>query len=168
MRKLVHRANHLLAGFAGWLMMAMMLLLVADIIGRAIDMPLQLMAELSVFVMMVVIYLGFARCEEHSEHVGLEIVINYLPAKARKLMLVVSQLLAVGTIALLLYAVSTDAWSAYVTNSSIEGLVDLQIWPTKFIMVVGMIFFLLQGVINLADAVRRNRHEEPESNAGQF
>ena len=168
MRKLVHRANHLLAGFAGWLMLAMMLLLVADIIGRAIDMPLQLMAELSVFVMMVVIYLGFARCEEHSEHVGLEIVINYLPAKARNVMLIVSQLLAVGTIGLLFYAVMTDAWSAFLTNSSIEGIVDLPIWPTKFIMVVGMIFFLLQGVINLADTVRRNRHEEPESNAGQF
>ena len=168
MRRLVHRANHLLAAFAGWLMLAMMLLLVADIIGRAINMPLQLMAELSVFVMMIVIYLGFARCEEHSEHVGLEIVINYLPAKARTKMLAVSQFLAVGTIGLLLYAVATDAWSAFETNSSIEGIVDLPIWPTKFIMVVGMVFFFLQGVINLANAVRRARRDETESNVGQF
>ena len=59
MKNLVHRINRILAGFAGWLMIAMMLLLVVDIVGRAVDMPLQLMAELSVFVMMIVIYLGF-------------------------------------------------------------------------------------------------------------
>lgn len=160
MKKLVHRANYLLAGFAGWLLVAMMLLLVADIIGRAVGMPFQLMAELSVFVMMVAIYLGFARCEEHSEHVGLEIVRNYLPEKGKKILMAVSQLLAAGTIGLLFYAVTTDAWSAFKTNSSIEGIVDLPIWPTKFIMVVGMVFFFLQGLINLEDAVRRFRRED--------
>ena len=157
MKNLVHRINRILAGFAGWLMIAMMLLLVVDIVGRAINMPLQLMAELSVFVMMIVIYLGFPRCEEHGEHVGLEIVANHLPPRGRAWMAVVSQTLAVGTICLLAYAVTTDAWSAFKTNSSIEGIVDLPIWPTKFIMVVGMVFFVLQGVINLADAVRRLR-----------
>ena len=157
MKNLVHRINRILAGFAGWLMIAMMLLLVADIVGRAIDMPLQLMAELSVFVMMIVIYLGFPRCEEHDEHVGLEIVANHMPPRGRAFMVVLSQTLAVGTMCLLFYAVTTDAWSAFKTNSSIEGIVDLPIWPTKFIMVVGMTFFVLQGLINLADAVRRLR-----------
>lgn len=28
-------------------------------------------------------------------------------------------------------------------------LVDLPIWPTKFIIVVGMVFFLLQATLNL-------------------
>ena len=157
MKNLVHRINRILAGFAGWLMIAMMLLLVVDIVGRAINMPLQLMAELSVFVMMIVIYLGFPRCEEHGEHVGLEIVANQLPPRGRAVMAVVSQTLAVGTICLLFYAVTTDAWSAFKTNSSIEGIVDLPIWPTKFIMVVGMVFFVLQGLINLGNAVRRLR-----------
>ena len=60
-------------------------------------------------------------------------------------MAVISQTLAVGTICLLFYAVTTDAWSAFKTNSSIEGIVDLPIWPTKFIMVVGMVFFFLAG-----------------------
>ncbi|MCG8510455.1 MAG: TRAP transporter small permease subunit [Rhodospirillales bacterium] len=155
MKKLVHRANHLLAGFAGWLMFAMMTLLTADILFRAIDKPLQLMAELSVFVMMIVIYLGFARCEEHNEHVGLEIVVKFMPPRGRAAMAVFSQGLAVLTIGILFYAVTTDAWSAFLTNSSIEGIVDLPIWPTKFIMVVGMVFFFLQGLINLGNAYRR-------------
>jgi len=166
MKKLVHRANHLLAGFAGWLMLAMMLLLVADIVSRAVNMPLQMMAELSVFVMMIVIYLGFSRCEEHKEHVGLEIVTNYLPPKGRRIMAAVSQLLAVGTIALLFYAVTRDAMAAYRTNSSIEGVVNLPIWPTKFIMIAGMVFFFLQAMLNLVEAVRDIRRGGTGSGTG--
>jgi TRAP-type C4-dicarboxylate transport system permease small subunit len=155
MRKLVHKANALLAGFAGWLMVAMMLLLIVDIVFREIDMPLQGMAELSVFVMMIVIYLGFARCEEHREHVGLEFVVLMLPKKPRRILVAITQLLAAGTIGLMFYAVTTDAWSAFETGDAIEGLVDLPIWPTKFAMVVGMVFFFFQGLINLGDEVRR-------------
>ena len=155
MRYLVHRVNQALSGFSGWLMVAMMLLLVADFMGRRLNMPLQAMAELSVFVMMIVVYLGYSRCEEHNEHVGLEIVLNLMPAKARLVMMAISQALAVATIALYFYAVTTDALSAFVTGDAIEGTVELPIWPTKFVMVVGMVVFLLQGIINLQDAIGR-------------
>lgn len=158
MKSFVHRVNQVLSGFSGWLMVAMMLLLIVDFMGRRLNMPLQGMAEFSVFVMMIVIYLGYSRCEEHNEHVGLEIVLNLMPAKARLVMMAISQALAVGTIVLYFYAVTADAWSAFVTGDSIEGTVELPIWPTKFVMVVGMVVFLLQGAINLRDAILRIRH----------
>ncbi len=153
MKVFLHKANRLLAGFAGWLMLAMMMVLVIDIVFRSVDMPLHGLAELSVFVMMIVIYLGLSRCEEHSEHVGLEFVINKLPNKGRRIAVAVVQFLAVATVGLMFYAITIDAWSAFETNSSIEGLVDLPIWPTKFVMVVGMVFFLLQAIINLVDSI---------------
>ena len=153
MKVFVHKANRLLAGFAGWLMLAMMMLLVIDIVFRSMDMPLHGLAELSVFVMMIVIYLGLSRCEEYLEHVGLEFAINKLSKKARRVAVAAAQFLAVAAVGLMFYAVTTDAWSAFETKSSIEGLVDLPIWPTKFVMVVGMVFFLLQAIINLVDSI---------------
>ena len=160
MRLFLHRANRLLAGFAGWLMLAMMLLMVTDIVFRSVDLPLHGLAELSVFVMMIVIYLGFSRCEEYSEHVGLEFVKDKLAPKTRRVVAASAQCLAVVAVALMFYAVTTDAWSAFETKSSIEGLIDLPIWPTKFVMVVGMVFFLLQSVVNLVDAVLQARGHE--------
>jgi len=153
MKVFVHTANRLLAGFAGWLMLAMMLLLVIDIVFRSMDMPLHGLSALSVFVMMIVIYLGLSRCEEYLEHVGLEFATSKLSEKARRVTAAAVQFLAVTAVGLMFYAVTTDAWSAFETNSSIEGLVDLPIWPTKFVMVVGMVFFLLQAIINLVDAI---------------
>ncbi len=153
MKVFLHQANRLMAGFAGWLMVAMMMLLVVDIVFRAGDMPLHGLAELSVFVMVIVVYLGLSRCEEYSEHVGLEFAINRLPNKARRVTVAAVQFLAVVTVGMMFYAVTTDAWSAFLTKSSIEGLVDLPIWPTKFIMVFGMVFFLLQTFVNLVDSI---------------
>ncbi len=152
MKVFLHKANRLLAGFAGWLMLAMMMLLVINIVFRSMNLPLHGLSELSVFVMMIVIYLGLSRCEEYSEHVGLEFAVNKLSNKTRRATAAVVQLLAVVTVGLMFYAITTDAWSAFETNSSIEGLIDLPIWPTKFVMVVGMVFFLLQAIINLIDS----------------
>ena len=151
MRKWAHKVNQVLSGLAGWLMFAMLMLLIADVVSRSYGRPLLLMAELSVFVMMIVIYLGFARCEELNEHVRLEFVVNALPMAIRPKMFAAVNLLAVVSIALLFYAVTRDAWSSFVTGSAIEGTVDIPIWPTKFVMVVGMVFFLLQGIVNLLD-----------------
>ena len=149
MRQWIHHANQFLSGLAGWLMFAMMMLLIADVIMRTFGKPLLLMAELSVFVMMIVIYLGFPRCEEQHEHVRFEFLVNVLAPDARSKTRTAANLVAVAVIALLLYAVAKDAWSSYLTGSAIEGMTDIPIWPTKFIMVVGMVIFLLQGIVNL-------------------
>lgn len=155
MKTFVHKMNQILSGFTGWLMLAMMILLVVDIITRSYFKPIQGMAVMSVFVMMIVIYLGLARCEEHKEHVNLEIVANALPPLPRRLMGFLSYLLALGTVGLFFYSMLVDAISAYRTHESIEGTVELPTWPVKFIMVVGLLFFLFQTLVNTIDAAKK-------------
>lgn len=156
MKSFFFKTNQYLSAFCGWLMIGMMLLLVADIIARSLNRPLQGMAELSVFVMMIVIYLGLARCEQQHEHVGLEIVVNVLPAAAKRATVIFANILAVATIALLLYAVFLNAIDSYLDNESIHGTTEFHIWPIKFLMVAGLFFFLVQAIFNLA-AIIKNR-----------
>ena len=154
MKNVIHKANQVLAGFCGWLMVTMMILLVMDVVSRVIGRPLQGMAEMSVFVMMVVIYLGLARCEEHKEHVSLELLGNALPPRRKKILDAVNRLLAVLTVAIFAYTIIQNAIFSFVNNESLEGTVELRIWPTKFIIAGGVLFFLLQTVMNFADALR--------------
>jgi len=161
MKTILTKINELLSGFTGWLMLAMMLILVTDILWRLFGEPLQGMAEMSVFVMMIVIYLGFARCEEHHDHVALEFFTDALPNRARSISLMISQILAVVTVGLLLYAVTANAWSSFVSNEAIAGTVEVPIWPTKFVMVVGMIFFFAQVIANIFNLPDREDVEEP-------
>jgi TRAP-type C4-dicarboxylate transport system permease small subunit len=160
MKTFFHNINQILSGFCGWLMLAMMILLVADIIGRTIGQPLQGMAELSVFVMMIVIYLGLARCEEHGEHVRLELAVNALPKVARPKIVFLSRLMAVVTVGLLLYAVFQNALTSFQNNEAIAGTVELRIWPVKVFMVVGLVFFLIQTVRHMVDAAKKTTKKD--------
>jgi TRAP-type C4-dicarboxylate transport system permease small subunit len=159
MRKFTHKVNQILAGFCGWLMLAMMLLLVLDVVTRFIGWPMQGMAELSVFVMMVVIYLGLARCEEGKEHVGLELLRNFLPATKRRALDWINAVLAFVTVGIFSYTIIDNAIFSFLRNESIEGTVELPIWPTKFIMVVGIVFYLIQTFLNWVDAAKGGRAE---------
>lgn len=155
MKNVFHKINQILSGFCGWLMLSMMTLLVIDIIARTMRKPIQGMAELSVFVMMVVIYLGLARCEEHKEHVSLELVVKALPRSIQGVMRVISHLMALGIVGLFLYSVLMNAINSYVRNEAIEGTVEMHIWPVKFVMVIGLIFFFVQTLINTIEAVKK-------------
>lgn len=149
MQPIISKINNALSAFSGWLMMVMVSLLVVDIIWRTFAKPLMGMAEFAVFVMMMVVYLGLSRCEEHGEHVRLEFLIDIAQGRLRRAMILSTRLLAVVTVALLYYAVTSDALTAFRTNDSIEGMVSLPIWPTKFVMVVGMTVFMLQAIVNV-------------------
>ena len=162
MKTFFHKINQILSGFTGWLMLAMMILLVIDIITRSYFKPIQGMAVMSVFVMMVVIYLGLARCEEHKEHVNLEIVTNALPPPLRRFMGLLSHVLALGTVGLLFYSVLVNAVAAYQSHESLEGTVELPLWPVKFIMVVGLVFFFFQTLVNTIDAAKKLKKDNPK------
>jgi TRAP-type C4-dicarboxylate transport system permease small subunit len=159
MRKIIHTINQVLSGFCGWLMLAMMLLLVLDVITRLIGRPMQGMAELSVFVMMVVIYLGLSRCEEHKEHVKLDLLRNFLPPPKRGVLDRTNALLAIVTVGIFAYAIIDNALFSFRRNESLEGTVELPIWPTKFIIVIGVVFFFFQAFLTWLDAGKEDARE---------
>lgn len=141
-------------------MLAMVLLLITDVVFRSFGKPLLMMAELSVFVIMIVIYLGFSRCEEQHEHVRLEFLVNALQPDTRASLRRLVDLLAVLVVALLLVAVARNAWSSWRTGSAIAGTMDIPIWPTLLVMVFGMLVFLLQSLVNLFDSTESDSHTD--------
>ena len=155
MKTIFSKANQILSGFTGWLLLAMMFLLLLDIVSRFIQKPVQGMAELSVFVLMIVIYLGMARCEEHNEHVNIEMITNRLSPSIQRFLPFLNKLVALGTVGILFYAVFMDAAAAYQRNETLFSDVEYPIWPTKFIMVIGLVFYLFQILVNLFDAAKK-------------
>ncbi|WP_282611393.1 TRAP transporter small permease [Pelagibius sp. Alg239-R121] len=144
MRALIKKVGGLFSVIAGLLMSVLMAVLVLDIVMRNLGYPLQGMAELSVFVMMIVIYFGFAHCEAEDQHVRLQFLTNRLPQNIKQMTSFLVWILGFITVGILTYAVVVDAAQAYQRNDAIEGVVNLPIWPTKFAMCIGMAIFFLQ------------------------
>lgn len=144
MGKLLSKTNLLLSNLGGWLLFSMMALLVIDVVWRNYFTPLHSMVELSVFAMMVIIYLGLAACEEEKEHVSLDFLQLILPrAMNTPHRILVAILNIVGGL-ILLYAVFLGGVSAYQRGEATIGNVTFPLWPVKFIMIAGTVFFVLE------------------------
>ena len=158
MKALLHKSNQILSAFCGWLMLAMMVLLMIDVFSRTIDISIQGMTELTVFVMMVAIYLGLARCEQYKEHVRLEIIVNALPPSIRKFMGVFAYLLAFVTVGIFFYALAQNTLKSFQSGEALSGTVEIRIWPVKFIMLIGLAFYWIQTLISAVDEVNELRN----------
>ncbi|MCQ1058894.1 TRAP transporter small permease subunit [Photobacterium sp. DNB23_23_1] len=160
MMKISSKFNQILSELSGWLMIVMMLLLVSDLLTRAIGFSINGLSELTVFVMIIVVYFGLARCEQYNEHVKLELITNRLPAKAKIVIYYFSQILSVITISLIFYAVLQNVLDSYQRNESLEGTLNLPIWPVKAMMVIGLVFFLFQSVSNMLSSINVDKKDK--------
>jgi TRAP-type C4-dicarboxylate transport system permease small subunit len=152
MRALFHTVNQALSGFCGSLMFIMMVLLCLDIVTRTFHRPIYGLAEMSVFVMMITIYLGMARCEEHREHVRLELALRALPGRVRRPFESAVFVVEFLTILVFFYAVVLDFLKAYQTSESVlGGTMEFYLWPVKAFTVIGLAFYLVElGFKNVA------------------
>jgi TRAP-type mannitol/chloroaromatic compound transport system permease small subunit len=106
------------------------------------------------------IYLGLARCEEHREHVRLELFLQRLKSRPRKIVEQVVYLVELATVGVMLYAVVLDAIVSFRTNEAVAGTVQMPIWPVKFIMVIGLFFYLVQILFKNTDNLKRLKKAE--------
>jgi TRAP-type C4-dicarboxylate transport system permease small subunit len=163
MRTVFHKINEALSGFCGWLMLIMMLLLVVDIVSRTFHQPIYGLAEGSVFVMMITIYLGMARCEENREHVRLELLLDKLPPRVRRPF--ESGVFAVEflTILVFFYAVAVDCLKAYQTSESVlGGTMEFYLWPIKAFAVIGLAFYLAELAFKNRQGLQRPSRTDQE------
>ena len=156
MRNAFHAINQGLSGFCGWLMLIMMFLLVVDIVSRTFHQPISGLAEMSVFVMMIAIYLGMARCEENREHVRLELVLDALSPRVRRPF--ESGVFAIELLTILVFfcAVVLDFLQAYQTSESVlGGTTEFYLWPIKLFTVIGLGFYLVELGFKNAKGLRQ-------------
>lgn len=163
MRKIFHTINGFLSAFAGWLMLLMMALLLLDVISRGVDKPFQGIAEMSVFVMMVVIYFGLGRCEEYDENVRIELVLYRLPWKYRKVLVLIINIIQTGVVGIFLFEMVRNTLIAYRTQEAVAGTVQLPIWPIKIFIVIGLFFYLISTLVNSYDSVKNLKAQEDRS-----
>jgi len=157
MKKLLTSINNLLAELSGWLISAIMIFLTIDFISRGISRPVQGVSEMAVFAMIATIYLGLAHCEEVNGHVRVEMVLNAMTPKLRAVVDLLVYLIALFCISVVLIAVWDNALSAYLEREAVVGPTPLLTYPVKFIMVIGLLFYLIQILINFIDKIRNLR-----------
>lgn len=162
----------------GWMMIVLMILLVVDFVGRGVPntlrmfgemfgsqglmtlseaswiQPMSVLADLSVFFMIVAVYLGLALCEERGQHVGIEIADTLLKGKTRQALKVLSYLLQVIIVCIMVYALYRNTMRSFRVNEAVSGLVPLVLWPVKACALFGLTLYCLQVIMEFFDKIR--------------
>ncbi len=147
-KKIMDSICDIFAEISGWLLSAIMVLLIIDFAGRGLSMPVQGVGELAVFVMVSVVYLGLAHAEKKKGHVRVNAIISRCPPEAEKWFDILVHLISLATVVIIVWAVSRNAFEAYLSGEAVAGTVPLPVWPVKFIIVIGCLFYLIQVVFN--------------------
>lgn len=149
MNKILTVINQFFAEISGWFLSVITFLLVLNLLTRTFGIAVQGLLELTTFVFLAVIYLGLAHCEEHDEHIKVNVILQRVPNKLRIVFNVFNYFLATIVGAFLTYAALLAAINAYVSKEAVPGTAPLPTFPVRAIIFFGLGFFTLQALLHL-------------------
>jgi TRAP-type mannitol/chloroaromatic compound transport system permease small subunit len=147
--RIIHRINNSLAELSGWLVTAIMTMLIFNILSRLSGRAVQGVSEFAVFALVATVYLGLSHCEEKESHLRVEFFSNRFKGRSKKISDTFDYLVAIIFVAVALYASWRSALFSLQTGESVPGTIPLPIYPAKFIIFTGLLFYLAQLAINL-------------------
>lgn len=142
-------------GLGSVAIVVMMLLICGDIIGRYIlRMPIAGAFEFSEFLMVGIIFVGFAHTQAAQAHIKIDLLVPRLSRGARAFLNRFNLSLTLVFFALITWRGGVAAWRAYEIDDRTAGLVRLPFWPAKAVVPIGAGLLCLQILVELLGKTR--------------
>lgn len=116
----------------------MMLLVVTQIMARALRTALPGIVESLELLVVAVVFLGLAYTQSVNGHIRIDVISNQLPVKWRKALEGLLLALALGTFGIMTYVSGGAAYEAWVLGDYREGLIEYPLWPSKVLIPIGV------------------------------
>ena len=151
------RVEAVLNAAAGWLILALMLLLVAVVVLRGgVGQPLRGQVD---FVQMLVpcfAFLGLSYCYRHAGHVRMDIVLRGMPGRTRIVAELIGALIALAVAVILAIGTYRDTSRAFRFGDTTMD-VQLLTWPARGLLFLGLVVFSARMVLVVAGWLRALR-----------
>lgn len=155
LKRFIDNINRLLSETCGWLLCIMVLFLCVDIVSRTLKEPVQGVSQMTVFVMIIVVYLGLGQCEKFERHIKVTAVYERLPQTVQSYMGVFNYLIQIVIIAIITVSVGENVIYSLKKHEAVMGYFHLPLWPTKFVLFIGLVFYWLQTVVNFFEKIKK-------------
>jgi len=141
-------------GGAGFLFV-LMVLVMAHVIGRYIfAFPVPGSVELIEFLMVLVVFLGFAECAVQRGNVSVDLFVDRLPKKAQAVIDTVTCFLSIGIVSLITWQSAVQAKVLW-QSGHVSGVLHIPHYPFAILMVLGWAAFDLVLVAHFFDFLGR-------------
>jgi TRAP-type mannitol/chloroaromatic compound transport system permease small subunit len=154
--KIIKQIIHAFAELSGWLLILAMLLIVLDFSSRGFYYPIQGLSELAVFVLVIVVFQGVPHTEEVRKHVRVTAIVSKITPKAQRVVNIFCYIIALVTIAIVVYAVGANAVASFYMREAVAGTTPLLVYPVKIIIFISCVFYWIQLLINIIKEFKKH------------
>jgi len=148
--RFTQRVNRWFLAAAGTLVVVILAVIGYDVVLRNLfDAPTVWALDVSRFLLQFVFFLALAPALEGGSHVSVDILEHYLPATAKRAVRLAARFLVIVFAAILLWQVMRTAWDAFVTDELFPIVIRLKLKHVYWIAPVGVVQFLLTGLVML-------------------
>jgi C4-dicarboxylate transporter DctQ subunit len=142
--------------FAGFIVIAMMLTVTADVISRTLfNFPLPNSYEYMELGMVFAVYLGVAQVQREKRHVAIDAVIKHFSLRLQAAFELLGCVIGLVLMCAICWWGSLAAWNSYVTSEYVGSVARLPVLPARVALVVGAFVLIVQLMFDVADYARK-------------
>jgi TRAP-type transport system small permease protein len=130
-------------------------LVVAGVISRFIlNHPLHFVEEFSGYLQAMLIFFPLGYVTKHADHIRLDILVDHLPARAKRSLQVMNLFIALGISFFLAAGMLDLAVKSFITGRRAYSFTGTLVWPVLAMLFLGLILFFVQIVLKIIATVK--------------
>lgn len=145
--------NRRLAELCGIMLFVIMILLLTNVFSREFGYPIDGLSNISVLILISVVYLGLSTTEETNQHAAVELLEHKLNIKNRKILMIVIHIIKLIAIGIFAYAAIGNFNFSLESGEAFTDVVYIPMWPSKLALLLGLIVFEIQIAVNLLKTI---------------
>lgn len=155
----VEKLNGLMLFLAGLTLIAMMLLVNADVAAAWIlGQPITNVIEIVAFYLMTaIVFLPMGSAEGHDEHIKTDVLVQRLRRGVQLLLSVATGVLMAATLAALTWVSIDKAIAATRQGEMMMGTTLIEIWPSRWLLPIGFGLYAVSVLATMARELQRPR-----------
>ncbi len=126
-----------------------------DVVARYFfSKPIPGVYQLSEMLLILIIALPLAYCQQMKAHIRVDVFITRLHGKPRAMFELLTVILALFLFGLTTWTTAVAAWQSFVAKDYVEGLIHYPHWPARTMIPIGTGCFCLRLMIDAAHYAR--------------
>ncbi len=154
-KNIISAISRFLSWISGAAIFFMMILMVADAIGRKIvgSVPGGYYATIAILIIVLFFSQGYAQMRK--AHITIDLVTSKLSKKTQRILSIITNLMAVFFFGVVTWAGFLKAVECTRTKEEWMGAIFFPAWPWRWTIPIGLGVFTLQLVVTVIDEIRK-------------
>ena len=143
-------------GISSFLLIAMMLLVVANVAGRRIfNVPVHGALEITEFIMVAIVYFTFSHTQAIKSHIRVELLLGVMSRRTRLIFDLITYIFGFVIFVLITWQAVMCFLDSWGIREETDGYIAFPIYPAKFTIPIGCFILCIRFLVDIIDTLKQ-------------